>query len=436
MRVLLLNQCFYPDLPATGQYLSELAVGLSERGHSVTVITSQRGYDDPTLKFPKEETWKGVRIVRLATFALGKKGRVRRALNFASFFFSCTLRLLRLSRFDVVIALTSPPLISWLGSMFVRLKGGRLVFWIMDLNPDEAIAAGWLEKDSTVARILERFLRNSMRHSAKIVALDRFVKQRVSEKGIPADKIAIIPPWSHDDDVHYDAQGRDEFRERHALSDKFVVMYSGNHSPCHPLDTLLEAAGRLRDRSDIAFCFVGGGSEQHKVRAFATERGLVNIMCLPYQPLSQLSASLSAGDLQVIVMGDAFAGILHPCKVYNILAIGSPFLYIGPNESHVTDLLAQIDGRDNHHKVKHGDVDSVVRAITESAVARNRHHLDGRELAAGCTKDAVLPRLINIVEAVGATSEDGAPASGALPATPFASAVEPIDKQLERSIGS
>ena len=55
-------------------------------------------------------------------------------------------------------------------------------------------------------------------------------------------RIAMLPPWSHDDAVHYDAKGRDHFRKEHGLDGKFVVMYSGNHTPCHPLTTLLEAA--------------------------------------------------------------------------------------------------------------------------------------------------------------------------------------------------
>src|SRR5206468_1545889 len=85
-------------------------------------------------------------------------------------------------------------------------------------------------------------------------------------KGIGPDKIAVIPPWSHDDAARFDAEGREAFRQAHGLADKFVVMYSGNHSPCHPLDTLLAAAGSLAHRKDIVFCFVGGGSEWRKIR--------------------------------------------------------------------------------------------------------------------------------------------------------------------------
>ena len=54
--------------------------------------------------------------------------------------------------------------------------------------------------------------------------------------------------------------------------------------------------------------------------------------------MGTLSSSLSAADLHVVVMGEPFVGIIHPCKIYNILALGIPCLYIGPSQSHVMDL--------------------------------------------------------------------------------------------------
>ena len=72
MRFLLLNQTFYPDVMATGQYLGEVAVALVQQGHEVTVVTSRRAYDDPARIFPKAETWKGVRILRIGSTGFGK----------------------------------------------------------------------------------------------------------------------------------------------------------------------------------------------------------------------------------------------------------------------------------------------------------------------------------------------------------------------------
>src|SRR5258706_1641987 len=128
MRILLLNQCFYPDVASTAQHLADLAVALAAGGHEVTVISSDRGYDNPAIRFPRRETWKGIKIIRIPSASLGKSSKMRRALNFATFLFVCALRLLLLPRFEVVVTLTSPPLISGLGSLLVLLPGLRLIF--------------------------------------------------------------------------------------------------------------------------------------------------------------------------------------------------------------------------------------------------------------------------------------------------------------------
>ena len=385
MRILLLNQCFYPDVVSTAQHLTDLATALTARGHEVTVIASDRGYDDPTKRFKRRERWNDIEIIRIPSFSLGKNSRWRRAFNFGGFLFVCALRLLMLRRFDVVVALTSPPLISFLAALFVRLKGGSFCFWVMDLNPDEAIAAGWLDEKSAATRLFKRMLNYSFKVATRTVVLDRFMKERVVAKGFDSDGIAIVPPWSHDDHVQYSAAGREEFRRKHGLSDKFVVMYSGNHSPCHPLDTLLDAARELKERSEIVFCFIGGGSEQVKVR----EQDLPNVKCLPYQPLDELSASLSAADLHVVVMGDEFVGIVHPCKVYNIMSIGAPTLYIGPTPSHVTDIASQQQAR--FFITSHGDIERVTAAILE---AMQQHE---RQPVIPFAKQALLPQLIDII---------------------------------------
>jgi glycosyltransferase involved in cell wall biosynthesis len=391
LKILLLNQCFYPDVVSTAQHLTDLATALSSRGHEVTVVTSDRGYDDPAARFKRRERRNGIEIIRIPSLSFGKSGKWRRAFNFGSFLIVCSLRLLTLSRFDLTIALTSPPLISFLAALFVKLKGGKFCFWVMDLNPDEAIAAGWLDEKSLTSRLLQRMLRYSVTVATTTVVLDRFMKERVVAKGIDAERITIVPPWSHDDAVDYSDAGREAFRQQHGLLDKFVVMYSGNHSPCHPLDTLLSAARKLETRSEIVFCFVGGGSEQVKVREFAAHHRLDNVKCLPYQPLHELSGSLSAADLHVVVMGEKFVGIVHPCKVYNIISVGASTLYIGPTPSHVTDIASQQPGR--FFLTSHGDVDGVTAAILEAT-----RHNERRPVIA-FSKELLLPQLIDVIEA-------------------------------------
>lgn len=398
MRFLLLNQCFYPDVVSTAQHLSDLAKELAERGHDVTVLTSDRGYDNPNNRFPRHEEWNGIRIIRIPSLSLGKESKLRRALNFGSFLIVCSLRLLTLHSFDVVIALTSPPLISFLASLFVAIKGGRFCFWVMDLNPDEAFAAGWLKEGSLTGRLLARMLNHSFKRADRTIVLDRFVKARVLEKGIEPHRISIVPPWSHDDAITYSSAGRQRFRQEHQLGEKFVVMYSGNHSPCHPLDTLLDAALALSSRNEFSFCFVGGGSEKRKVRKFAELHQLSNIVCLPYQSLAELAGSLSGADLHVVVMGKKFVGIVHPCKIYNILAIGTPTLYIGPEESHITDIASECEAN-CVFLAEHGNTAAVIQhiiKISQAKITTGDARVPGT--ADRYSRRTLLPQMISLIE--------------------------------------
>jgi glycosyltransferase involved in cell wall biosynthesis len=394
MKLLILNQAFYPDVVSTAQHAADLACALTEAGHEVTVICSRRAYDDPSSVFPRRQTWNRVRIERVSCTAMGKGAKWRRAVDFASFIASCTFRLLLSPRVDVIVTLTSPPLLSFVAALAVPLKSKHLVFWSMDLNPDEAIAAGWLRENSSVARLLSRLLLHSLRKADRIIALDRFMKQRIQAKGIDEAKILVIPPWSHDEYVRFNPAGREEFRARYGLTQKFVVMYSGNHSPCHPLDTVLQAAERLANRDEIIFCLVGGGSEFRKIRREVGLRGTRNILCIPYQPIDKLSASLSAADLHIVLMGDPFVGIVHPCKIYNILAVGRSFLYVGPRESHVVDILAKHPRLGYAHR--HGDVDQVVDSIT--AGCEQRGNIPAGTIAEQFSNKRLVPEMVYAIE--------------------------------------
>jgi colanic acid biosynthesis glycosyl transferase WcaI len=415
VKFLLLNQTFHPDVASTAQHLTDLAVGLADRGHEVTVLTSRRAYDDPEKKFPKRETWRGINIYRVAATGFGKGSKAGRISNFASFTILCALRVLFLPRHDAVVALTSPPLVSFLGTWLARLRRSRFFYWVMDLNPDEAIAANWLKPGSLAANILEQMSLFSFRQAKIVIALDRFMRDRIVAKGVPLEKVAVIPPWAHDGEVKFDADGRGAFRKANGLKGKFVVMYSGNHSPCHPLDTLLEAAQKLAGDSQIVFCFIGGGSEYQKISRMADagvrDAALLapcpswvtthasNLLCLPYRPLSELAQSLSAADLHVAVMGDPFVGIVHPCKIYNILAVAAPVVCIGPQPSHLSEILDSNDGEYPWACFGHGKSDQVVEYIQKVRKQSEVRNQNGpAPICAQFSKRVLLPRLIQELE--------------------------------------
>jgi glycosyltransferase involved in cell wall biosynthesis len=399
MKVLLLNQCFHPDHVATAQHLTDLAHELVKCGHQVTVVAASRGYDNPDIRYPVRETWHGIDIHRIWTPGLGKKAKWRRLVDFAIFWGNATRILLFMPRQDVTVCLTSPPLISTLGTVMAKLKGGAVVPWVMDLNPDEAVAAGWLKAGGIVERTLT-FIQNwSFRRASRIIALDRFMAERLMAKGVSTEVIHTDAPWSHDQAIQYDIAAREAFRSEHGLTGKFVVMYSGNHSPCHPLDAVLKAAEEMQRDERLHFLFVGGGSEFKKVQAFAKSQTLKNITCLPYQPMEKLSGSLSAADLHLVVMGDPFVGIVHPCKIYNILTLGIPFLFIGPDQSHGADLARRLNFPAHGRVARNGDVPAIVQQIREAmSLGTQPVNAAAKALGAEFSHSVLCPRLVHVIE--------------------------------------
>jgi hypothetical protein len=138
-------------------------------------------------------------------------------------------------------------------------------------------------------------------------------------------------------------------------------MYSGNHAFVHQLDTLLGAALKLSEDPRFLFVFVGGEVRKKDVTEFKLKYKLENIVQLPFQPRENIHNSLGSADIQVVVLGNGQVGFTHPNKIYGAMYIGKPILYIGPKESHVTDILNKLEG---NISVSHGESELLAIQIT------------------------------------------------------------------------
>jgi hypothetical protein len=118
----------------------------------------------------------------------------------------------------------------------------------------------------------------------------------------------------------------------------------------------------LRNDQRYLFVFIGNGVRTKDVGDYKQRHRLENILQLPHQPRASLHYSLTAADLHIIVMGDPFVGIVHPCKIYSIMVLGLPFIAIGPEDSHLSDIV-----RESHcgFSIRHGNVDKLVASIQE-----------------------------------------------------------------------
>jgi hypothetical protein len=353
---LILTQVYVPDPAAVGQHMADAAAELVRRGNRVIVLTSDRGYDDPSVKYPRHEVLDGVEVRRVPLTSFGKSSIAMRLLGGFSFTLQAIVRSLPVRPLDAILVSTAPPMASVAAVAIAALRRAPIKYWVMDLNPDQLVALGVVGARSLVARVFDRLNRMVLRRAADVVVLDRFMAERVKAKLDVSAKLSIIPPWPHEDHLDPVAHGENPFRRQHGLDGKLVVMYSGNHGPSNPITTVLRAAQRLGDLPDLTFLFIGGGIGKREVDDAVGP----TIRSLPYQPLDQLRYSLSAADVHLVTVGDAIVGIVHPSKVYGALAVARPVLLLGPEESHVGELIRE---QGIGWRVSHGDVDGAERTL-------------------------------------------------------------------------
>ena len=92
-------------------------------------------------------------------------------------------------------------------------------------------------------------------------------------------------------------------------------------------------------------------------------------------------------------------GLVHPCKIYNIFAVGAPVLYVGPTPSHITEIFDQFPDYP-WFQVQHGEAAALADHIRRLAAERkDRQHGQSQELLGAFSKATLVPKLIAAIEA-------------------------------------
>jgi glycosyltransferase involved in cell wall biosynthesis len=342
MRIIILNQFFYPDHSATSQLMTDLAESLVERGIGVTAIAGRGRYDGGG-KLAAAEAYKGVCIERAWATGFGKRNLAARLADYLSFYIGATWKLLRQPHHDIVMALTTPPLIGLVALLIARLRGMRFVALVQDIYPDIAVALGTLRAESLLTRGLEWVSRLVLRKADRIIVLSECMRKRIVAKAgsESAPRIDVIHNWADGALIEPLADEENPFRVEHDLQDAFIVMFSGNWGLVNEFQTVLEAAKILRDRRDIVFLFIGNGVRAKELQAFCQAHDLANVRLLPYQPRELLCYSLAAADVALITLAPGLAGLSVPSKTYGIMAAGRPILFVGDESSEIAHIITE-----------------------------------------------------------------------------------------------
>lgn len=349
MHVLILNQTFYPDVTATGQLMWDLAQHLSAHGHRVSVVTSLYHYGTNRRHALAFEKIDNIEIHRLTQTAYGKKaGPLGRLSDFASFHVTAAFHMLRMEAPDVVLALTSPPMIATLAMAYTQFhlsRHGRripFIYYVMDLYPDAAIVSDMMSENGLMARTMRRLSSRTLDVASAVIALGQDMKDRILRqygRHAHADRIHIIPPWS-DKDLLYPIEKKDNpLVHSLGLADSFNVVYSGNLGVAHDLDTITGAIEQTRDDAGLCWLFIGGGKRFDDLHAHADRERWRHIRFLPYQDRDALNQSLNLADVHLVSQLPAFTGVVVPSKLFGIFAVGKPTVMIGPDHAECSRLV-------------------------------------------------------------------------------------------------
>jgi glycosyltransferase involved in cell wall biosynthesis len=363
----LVTEYFHPDAASTGQLMTDLAVGLQERGLDMTVYTGQPNYHSgANTRQPRVTTHEGVLVKRIRAPQVRQSSMPRRLYNWAIFtiWMAVALLLSTSDRKRELIFVSNPPFLPVAMWFVCKIRDWEYTYIAYDLYPDEPVELGHIKEGGLIDQLWSKLDQRLLHRAKLIVALGPVMRERLSHNagpGFDESKIVIIHNWADEEFIEPIPKDENWFSKEHGLVEPFTVLYSGNMAQFHDLETLVEAAAEFTDEQ-VQFLLIGEGDKKQAIVDLTDRLGIRGntVKFLPYQPWDDLPYSLTSADLSVVAVREGFEGIVVSSKLYTAMATGRPVLAIAQpydDESRIIDAC----GAGIH--VPQGDVEGVVEAI-------------------------------------------------------------------------
>lgn len=330
MRIMILSIYFPPEVGANSRLASGLASGLNDLGHEVTVLTDFPHYPNGVIpeayrgKLWMRESIGDIQVLR-SWLLVGSRGnkwlRIANNLTFAA---SAIVSGLMAGKQDAIYIYSPPLFLGLTGYVLSRIKGIPFVFNVQDIYPEIAVVHG-VVKNARLIRALEWLERWIYGKAAHITVISEGFRQNLIGKGVPGDKVSVIPNWVETE--RFVPRSRDNpFSREHGLCNRFVVMYAGNMGHSQGLEVVIEAARLLQDNRNIQFVFVGDGVKRADLVALAETYQLENVTFLPYQPRERMPEVIASADVNLVILEPEKSKTTIQSKTYEIMAMARPIL--------------------------------------------------------------------------------------------------------------
>lgn len=345
MHVLIVSQYFWPEsFP-----INDVAEGLIERGHQVTVLTGVPNY--PEGKFykgyrwfkPLRETHNGIHIIRVPLISRGKSKGLRLALNYLSYIVSgCLLGpLLCRKKYDVIYSYGTSPITQALPALWLkRLRKIPVVLNVQDLWPESLSATGVVSENSWVVKWVGKLVQFIYKHCDKILAQSKSFMTSIKNYKVNNDKLSYFPNFISG--TFYPTQVGEQASERKLLPSGFIVMFAGNLGVAQDLPAVIAAAEILKTHQDIHFLLLGDGRNKAALEALVAEKGLPNVHFLGRYPAKQMPTFFALADALLMSLCDEpIFALTIPSKLQAYMACGRPILAMLNGEG--ANIVAEAD---------------------------------------------------------------------------------------------
>ncbi|MGE5410506.1 MAG: glycosyltransferase family 4 protein, partial [Clostridiales bacterium] len=184
---------------------------------------------------------------------------------------------------------------------------------------------------------LERFSYNS---AALISSIGKDMNENLRKKGIDDSKLLLFSNWVNLSYESIVASDPVSFRNKYNLTNKFVVLYSGNIGEKQGVQTLLETASiAQKEDESITFLIAGDGVQKQNLREKAKYLKLQNIVFLEVQPKEEFCNMLASSNAALVMLRKEVKEIAIPSRLLNILAFGVPLIASVNKESETAKII-------------------------------------------------------------------------------------------------
>ena len=330
MKILIVTQYFWPE----NFRINDLAVGLNEKGHQVTVLTGIPNYPDGHFfqgyGFFKNvrQDYHGVKVMRSPLVPRGKGGGFRLALNYLSFAFFASILAPFFCRgkFDLIFVYEPSPITVCLPALLLKkLKSAPVMFWMQDLWPESLSATGAVRSEK-ILKIVDILVRFIYRGCDLILVQSRAFVEPIKRQGGDPDRTLYFPNSA--EELYQPVILEKDAPERAVMPEGFCVTFAGNIGAAQDFGTILNAAELLKDHTEINWVIIGDGRMFPWVKSQIIERNLMRtVHLLGRYPVEAMPRYFSLADaLLVTLRKEPIFELTIPSKIQSYLACAKPII--------------------------------------------------------------------------------------------------------------